>query len=458
MGTALMLIKVAADNWRRYGSIFGRNEIVRLMLSRDVLVLGITDGVLCGVTGVSLLIQKLVFSGYISWTGSGWIIQNVWQCLFLGAFIGFTFIRHWPWTHSVFITLHTITMLMKQHSYAFYNGYLSDVYKKKVVLEQKLKQLNDSELASPESPRAYATSYMDAADLNVLSHRRKSNPAVLEDAHKDISSIAYAIEADAPLSFDQARSLRKLIAWEIEAFDDELKGTCKTTSNHYPSNLTLRGFYGYIPLPTVVYELEYPRQESVNWFYVAEKTTATFGVIGVMIVVSTAYIYPVCQSIVQMKEDGIPLKERLKEFPWAFSDLLFPFMMEYLLSWYVIWECVVSHSLMYSPRDTPYSWIFLLKRGLPLCFLISSMKDPPSGLTAHDSSMFLLNSHFLPIVGSMEIGGTVPPGTNSLVIGIVPYTTSFCALLTIHQSRLFGSHGRLPLFLRSFLAPVYMSS
>ena len=347
MGTALMLIKVAADNWRRYGSIFGRNEIVRLMLSRDVLILGITDGFLCGVPVVSLLIQNLVFSDYISWTRSGWIIQNVWQCLFLGSFIGFTFVRQWPWTHSVFITLHTITMLMKQHSYAFYNGYLSDVYKKKAVLEQKLKQIDDSDLRSPESPRAYATSYMAAADFDQLSHRRKSSAGLQEDANKDISAIASAIEADAPLSFDQARSLRKLIAWEIDALNEELKGTCKVTSNYYPRNLNLRDFYGYIPLPTVVYELEYPRQESVNWFYVAEKTTATFGVIGVMIMVSTAYIYPVCQSILQMKENGVPLEERLKEFPWAFSDLLFPFMMEYLLSWYVIWECVVSCPLIH---------------------------------------------------------------------------------------------------------------
>ena len=340
-----MLIKVAADNWRRYGSIFGRNEIVRLMLSRDVLILGFTDGVLCSVTGVSLIIQKLVISGYLNWTRSGWVVQNLWQCIFLGAFIGFTYIRRWPWTHSVFITLHTITMLMKQHSYAFYNGYLSDLYKKKKVLEQKLKQLEDTEIKSPESPRAYATSYMDAADLNQLSHRRKSTLVALEDDDKDISAIASAIEADAPLSFEQVRSLRKLITWEIDALKEELKGTCKVTANHYPRNLNLRDFYGYIPLPTVVYELEYLRQESVNWFYVAEKTTATFGVIGVMIVVSTAYIYPVCQSIVQMKEDGIPLKERLKEFPWAFSDLLFPFMMEYLLSWYVIWECVVSYPI-----------------------------------------------------------------------------------------------------------------
>lgn len=358
MGTALMLIKVTANNWRRYGSIFGRNEIVRLMLSRDVMMLGVTDGVLCGITVVSLMIQKLVFSGYIDWTRSGWIIQNIWQCIFLGAFVGFTFIRQWPWTHSVFITLHAITMLMKQHSYAFYNGHLSDVYKKKLVLEKKLKLLDDPELMSPESPRATATSYMGAADLNQLSHRRKSNAGVPEDADKDISSIASAIEADAPLSLDQVRSLHKLITWEIDALNEELKGTCKKTSNYYPRNLTFRDFYGYIPLPTVVYELEYPRQESINWFYVAEKTTATFGVIGVMIVVSTAYIYPVCQSILQMKEDGIPLKERLKEFPWAFSDLLFPFMMEYLLSWYVIWECVVRIPLIHSPCDPSSTWAF----------------------------------------------------------------------------------------------------
>jgi sterol O-acyltransferase len=235
---------------------------------------------------------------------------------------------------------------MKQHSYAFYNGHLSDIYKKKRVLDQKLKQLDDSDFSGPESPRAQATSYMDATGFDQLSHRRKSNAGLHEEAEKDISSIASAIEADTPLSLNQARSLRRLIASEVDALNEELKGACKVTPNYYPGNLNLRDFYGYIPLPTVVYELEYPRQESVNWFYVAEKTTATFGVIGVMIVVSTAYIYPVCQSIVQMKEDGMPLKEQLREFPWAFSDLLFPFMMEYLLSWYVIWECVVRYLLM----------------------------------------------------------------------------------------------------------------
>ena len=34
----------------------------------------------------------------------------------------------------------------------------------------------------------------------------------------------------------------------------------------------------------------------------------------------------------KMKEDGIPLDQRLKTFPWLLLDLVFPFMMEHLLS------------------------------------------------------------------------------------------------------------------------------
>ena len=86
----------------------------------------------------------------------------------------------------------------------------------------------------------------------------------------------------------------------------------------------------------------YDRQETINWAYVAEKAAATFGVIGVMIIVSTAFIYPVVVHTVNLKERGLSLSDRLREFPWVFLDLLFPLLMEQLLSWYVIWECVLN--------------------------------------------------------------------------------------------------------------------
>lgn len=231
---------------------------------------------------------------------------------------------------------------------------VSELHQRRRVLQQKSKALDDQEVTSPtnnspSSDLSYATSYFDTKDLNQLSRRRKSIPrGKLQEVDNDISSIADAINSDAPLDFAQLRSLRKLISFEIESITQELKGTTSLTQNDYPKNLTLRDFYGYVPLPTVVYELEYPRQESINWNYVAEKTAATFGVIGVMIVVSTAFIYPVVASVVEMKEEGMSLKDRCKEIPWVFSDLLFPFFMEYILSWYVIWECVVSSPHIFS--------------------------------------------------------------------------------------------------------------
>jgi len=77
MGVSLLLIRISANNWRTYGSIFGGNEIVRLMLSRDVLMLGVTDGVMCASTVFCLLLQKTIAHGYLSWNRSGWILQNV---------------------------------------------------------------------------------------------------------------------------------------------------------------------------------------------------------------------------------------------------------------------------------------------------------------------------------------------------------------------------------------------
>jgi sterol O-acyltransferase len=77
LGTFFMLVKIGAKNWYRSGSVFGGNEILILMLQRDLLVLGLTDGVLCGSTAFCLLLQRLILAGYLSWDQQGWIIQNV---------------------------------------------------------------------------------------------------------------------------------------------------------------------------------------------------------------------------------------------------------------------------------------------------------------------------------------------------------------------------------------------
>ena len=220
------------------------------------------------------------------------------------------------------------------------------------MLERRLKQLEEVEedstslAKSPSSPTAIASSYFESQNLDTLHRRRRSQHSLtsqqVRKEQSDIASVSAAIESGLPLDLEQISAFERIIQWEIDTLDEELKGKCSDTSNVYPKNLNIKDFAGYIPLPTVVYELEYPRQEHIDWLYIAEKTAATFGVIGVMIVVSQAYIYPSVMTTLHMKEQGMSIQERLKEFPWVLSDLLFPFMMEYLLAWYLIWECILN--------------------------------------------------------------------------------------------------------------------
>ena len=183
-------------------------------------------------------------------------------------------------------------------------------------------------------------------DAATLRHRRKSSSsrssANLSTPSSEIADISHQISTHQPLTTDQMRTFSALLSSEVSACDAELRGKCSVTRNHYPHNLTLGNFAEWTCLPTLVYELEYPRQPHINWLYVLEKGVATFGVIFVMMVVSQAYIYPSVAETVRMKEAGMGVAARWEQFPWIVSDMLFPLLLEQLLAWYVIWECVLN--------------------------------------------------------------------------------------------------------------------
>ena len=217
--------------------------------------------------------------------------------------------------------MHGLVMLMKQHSYAFYNGHLSTVFRRRRELLGKIKLLeNVVPVAAP-------------SDISV--------EPLAGDA-LDVESIVAAIDARERLGEEQLLVFERLLKWEVDALSDELRGKATQPGREYPHNLTLRNHLEYMVLPTVIYELEYPRSASIDWHYAAEKAAACVGVMFVMILVSQAYIYPVVVATVRMKEAGVPLAGRLGEFPWMLLDLLFPFMVEYLLAWYLIWETVLN--------------------------------------------------------------------------------------------------------------------
>ncbi|KAF4966137.1 hypothetical protein FSARC_6136 [Fusarium sarcochroum] len=345
LAVALFVFKISVQNWQVYGNLFGTSDIMNTMFHRDVVVLLFSDGIMCALTAVTWFIQRLVSANYLSWDGAGWVIQNIWQTTFLAGVVGLTLWRDWPWTHTVFFVLHGIVMLMKQHSYAFYNGHLSSVYKYRATILKKLKQLDRVDLAvtpSQTEPPASAISTQHLSVAPSAEERRKSISAQPDHQESDINKISRAIASGEPLDDEQIALFERIMNWEVDAMSDELKGTATTMDKAYPNNLSFIEHYKWIPLPTLVYELEYPRSDSISWPYVCEKFAAMIGVLFVMVQVSQYSMYPVVMKTVEMKNNGVPLAGRLQEFPWLLLDLIFPFMMEYLLAWYLIWETILN--------------------------------------------------------------------------------------------------------------------
>ncbi|KAK4152130.1 hypothetical protein C8A00DRAFT_16551 [Chaetomidium leptoderma] len=320
MGVSLFVVKIGADNWRRHGHPLGTNEIMRGMFGRELVVLLVADGVMCGLTGV-------------------------WQTAFIAGVVGLTMLRDWPWTHTVFFVLHGLVMLMKQHSYAFYNGHLSSVYKQRAQLLVKLKELERiSPVTSPSctEPPVSDINTSHLAKVPSAQGYEERRRSVSDEKVPDIERIVAAIDSGEPLDDEQVLVFERVLKWEVDALSAELRGKSTQPGREYPNNLTFCNHYEYVVLPTVVYELEYPRSESINWYYAAEKAAACFGVIFVMILISQAFIYPVVMDTVRMKDEGVPLADRFRQFPWMLMDLIFPFLMEYLLTWYLIWETILN--------------------------------------------------------------------------------------------------------------------
>lgn len=351
---ALLLVQVAAQNYRLYSNPLGEMHLLRLMFSRELIALGLTDGVMFATTAIGLGLQLVISKGYISWNRSGWIIQNLWQTLYLGVVVGWTFYRDWPWTHTIFTVLHGLVFVMKQHSYAFYNGYLSQVYQRRQKLERYLRKLDvlspvSSPVTSPVSSPKQLNTSPDMSNLqgNLRHRRQNSLPGKTEKANlskdsDEVASIASAITSNRPLDSDQMDTYRDILNSELEALDAELKGKCSVSKNYYPRNLTLFNWAEWTCMPTLVYELEYPRQERINWGYVAEKTGAIFGVLIIMQTISQTFIYPPMKEAYSLKEQGISLGQRWQEFPYLVLDMLIPLLLEQLLTWYLIWECVLN--------------------------------------------------------------------------------------------------------------------
>ena len=119
-----------------------------------------------------------------------------------------------------------------------------------------------------------------------------------------------------------------LLARNIDAMEEELKSN-GAKGLVWPQNVTYAHFLDYLFIPTLVYQLEYPRTNVMRPWVVLEKVAATFGTFSLIYLITEHYIMPYTPK----PEDSL-----LK----SFINLALPMMVNYLLIFYIIFECVCT--------------------------------------------------------------------------------------------------------------------
>lgn len=64
---ALLLVRIAGQNYRVYGNVLGQNQLLRMMFGREIISMGLTDTAMFGLTSFGLGLQLLIYKGYLTW-------------------------------------------------------------------------------------------------------------------------------------------------------------------------------------------------------------------------------------------------------------------------------------------------------------------------------------------------------------------------------------------------------
>lgn len=98
----------------------------------------------------------------------------------------------------------------------------------------------------------------------------------------------------------------------------------------YPQNVTLYNYIDFLLIPTLCYEIEYPRTPKIRISYLLEKIASFVGIWAVLHVITELYIIPILRQTPHLS----PI--------WAIVHLIFPAMMGYLLLFYIVFEVICN--------------------------------------------------------------------------------------------------------------------
>lgn len=341
------------------------------LFSRHAVMLALSDLLLVSTTILCVPFAKAISKGWISYYWTGAILQHVFQTCMLFVTVTWTFHRQWPWVQSGFLTLHSFVMIMKMYSYVSVNGYLQWIYKRSIDvfaelngatarvggLEQALRDATSkraqaqADSQSAETPVSNVTStpletctpdpegvlMKSFTDVKTAAALRQRLAAVSSSSEEKTESECGAVNGDGRenekvevacvLSYHPDEHVAGL-AKEFLDLDSELVST-GPEQVRWPDNVTYRNFAVYQLIPTLVYELEYPRTDRIRPMYIFEKTVAFMGSFALLYTVAECFIIPLTPTPDQ-------------SFFRSLLDLALPFMIAFLLLFYIIFECICN--------------------------------------------------------------------------------------------------------------------
>ncbi|GAA5899424.1 hypothetical protein JCM6882_009113 [Rhodosporidiobolus microsporus] len=388
---ALGGIRTGYRHFQLTGSPFGWT--FASLISEDGWALALSDGVMVATTLLCVPYAKLLVSGWIRYYWTGLILQHIGQTAFLAIAVRWTFHRQWPWVQSGFMTLHALSLIMKVHSYCATIGEMSERARQLKKDEARLSSLLDAhggrakaeadaraawEKACAETPSISTTPSSASLDLPPTSSslqppqqpsttssedestqprqlrqritRRKSadhrspsrsrssaslthhlHPSKDEAPHEGPETLTWhpneEISAVAIRVAEANEALTSVPPGEEGKDEGEREGK---KGVRFPDNVTWYNFIDYLLVPTLVYELEYPRTTSIRPLYLLEKVTATFGTFSLLVLIVEHYVLPVNTGAGDAS------------FVSNLLDLALPFTLCYILIFFIIFECILN--------------------------------------------------------------------------------------------------------------------
>ncbi|KAF2249026.1 hypothetical protein BU26DRAFT_519193 [Trematosphaeria pertusa] len=304
IGLAIMVITTMLRNYKENGTPL----LIRQweLFTEKVWELAICDGAMVASTAWSLPLHKLYMSvnGYLRWNRLGMVVQSIYQAIWLVFWVSYPFVRDWSWTAQVFFTLHLLSIFMKMHSYAFYNGHLSET----------MRRLNDLDTPATASKAAAYRYPRPRTHLHEIPQSPSHENA--DESEKE-----------------KLRQLREDLAFELASPLGHVS---------YPENLTLSNYIDFIFCPTLCYELEYPRTAKMRWMELFYKTLAVFGCIFLLTITTEEFILPVLDESTIRLEASTGASDFALILGETIGRLLFPFMVAFLLVFLVIFEYILG--------------------------------------------------------------------------------------------------------------------